>query len=62
MTTQYLRNKILVFRKTFFNFLVNCYKILPLQFPLHLALKKYLPGYTLLVELKKYNKLCVLFI
>jgi hypothetical protein len=53
MTAQYLRNKILFFRKTFFNFLVNLYTTLPLQFLLHLGIKKYLLCHTLLVELEK---------
>lgn len=52
MTTQYLRNKIFFLGKTFSRVLVNRYTTLPLQFLLHLGIKKYLPGHTLLVELE----------
>ena len=52
MTTQYLRNKILFMGKFFSKLLVNRYTTLPLRFFLHLGIKKYLPGHTLLVELE----------
>jgi 2-polyprenyl-3-methyl-5-hydroxy-6-metoxy-1,4-benzoquinol methylase len=53
MTTQYLKNKILFLVKFFSSLLVNHYTVLSLQFLLHLRIKKYLPSFTLLVELKK---------
>jgi SAM-dependent methyltransferase len=52
MTTQYLRNKTLFMGKFFSRLLVNRYTTLPLRFFLHLGIKKYLPGHTLLVELE----------
>jgi hypothetical protein len=52
MTTQYLRNKIIFLGKNFSRLLVNHYTTLPLQYLLHLGIKKYLPGHTLLVELE----------
>jgi 2-polyprenyl-3-methyl-5-hydroxy-6-metoxy-1,4-benzoquinol methylase len=52
VTTQYLRNKILFLGKTFSRLLVNHYTTLPLQFFLHLGIKKYIRGHTLLVELE----------
>jgi len=53
MVTKYLRNKILFLGKFFSRLLVNRYTTLPLQFLLHIGIKKYIPGHTLLVELEK---------